>query len=130
MQRQVESIHDIRYSLEDIFFDSEFGPDDSHIRKTYMDIGSNEEFWQWLNGPFVDAISGLNYYASPNSTQPNSIAMYNHMIGGIRIRQQRVRSDSCIPIHKDIGGDQCFSYFSILEESKKSFGTNNMYSFF
>ena len=28
----------------------EFTPEDSHIQKTFNDIGSLEEFWQWFGG--------------------------------------------------------------------------------
>ena len=39
--------------LRDMVVDEEFLAADSHIYKSLDDVGSVEEFWQWLEGPFV-----------------------------------------------------------------------------
>eukprot|EP00947_MAST-08B_sp_MAST-8B-sp1_P005168 g5168.t1 len=47
--------------LRDMVVEEEFLETDSHIYKSLHDIGSVEEFWQYLEGPFVENIQACGY---------------------------------------------------------------------
>ena len=42
--------------IGDKFIDEEFDFDDAHIKKTFFDIATIEEFWQWVHGPLYGGL--------------------------------------------------------------------------
>jgi hypothetical protein len=66
----------------DNFLDEEFP--NSNYKKTFFDIGSIDEFYDWLDGPFYNGFYG-----------DNIIMKYNYPIGGLFLRQSRVKKEKC-----------------------------------
>lgn len=125
MGRDVTAVYRIQAALVDAFVMEEFKPEDSHIPKYYPDIGQIEEFWQWLRGPFYEAISATGWYNGGNfrSLETKYVRLYNRLLGGIRFRQLRVRPDSCItdksfqPLIKE-----CYWYYDLFSRDTAGFG--------
>ena len=78
--------------LSDKFIDEEFNPEDAHIRKTFFDIGTVEEFWQWVDGPLV---GGLYPDTDVSRNGRKLIDDVSIIVGSIRIRQIRAKPKRC-----------------------------------
>ena len=80
--------------LRDYILDEEFLSDDTHIYKSFHDVASEEEFWQYLQGPFAANIFPEDCYARPNFnfTDPCAGTVFTNdlMVGGLRLSQYRV----------------------------------------
>ena len=62
-------------------------------KKNYLEIRSIDEFWQWMEGPLLGAL-----YSTDNDeplAQVDYMNQYLRLVGGVQIRQFRVRNDSC-----------------------------------
>ena len=68
--------------LEKRFMHEEYDKDHSHIEKTFMHIETVEEFWQFVDGPFVNGVF-------PSSDNNPHIDGLNILIGAIQFRQLR-----------------------------------------
>ena len=89
MQRNVETAYYTEEALRDIFVNEEFLFEDAHVQKSFEEIGEVSEFWEWTLGPFVNGVS------QKNELEQGYILRYNRILGSARIRQLRVRPDSC-----------------------------------
>ena len=78
--------------LSDKFVDEEFNPEDAHIKKTFFDIGTVEEFWQWVDGPLV---GGLYPDTDKSKNGRNLIDDVSTIVGSIRVRQIRAKPSRC-----------------------------------
>eukprot|EP00003_Mantamonas_plastica_P001119 TRINITY_DN1081_c0_g1_i1.p1 TRINITY_DN1081_c0_g1~~TRINITY_DN1081_c0_g1_i1.p1 ORF type:complete len:608 (-),score=224.88 TRINITY_DN1081_c0_g1_i1:24-1847(-) len=104
----------------------------SHIKKTFEDIGSMDEFWQWLQGPFQEAVTNDEWYNGDKFTAAEEGFLYNYnkLIGGIRIRQLRVRDDSCTPSDTFVKTyPKCWGYYSPEATEKAAFGPGNKFKY-
>ena len=81
-----------RECLVDLFLDEEFGDNatDLVFKKSFADVATEEEFWQWVYGPVVGAI-----WSEDDSDQPGPILMSNILLGAVQFRQVRVRAMNC-----------------------------------
>jgi hypothetical protein len=86
----------------------EFKPAHAHVRKTFGDIATVQEFYQWLQGPFVDAAFSVQTFdgdadaawtssASGAGGQPAPYLLggYNRLLGAVRISQLRSKPFDC-----------------------------------
>jgi len=66
----------------------------STYKKNFLEIRSEEEFWQWAEGPLISAL----YSAKADSADHHVDYMnsYLRLVGGIQLRQFRVRDNSCV----------------------------------
>ena len=98
----------LRFSnkLEERFIHEEYDKDYSHIEKTFLHIETVEEFWQFVDGPFVDRVF-------PSSDDIPHIDGLNILIGAIQFRQLRSEVS-----HKpvDCAGSQSSFYRMYLEK--------------
>ena len=98
----------LRFSnkLEERFIHEEYDKDYSHIEKTFLHIETVEEFWQFVDGPFVDRVF-------PSSDDIPHIDGLNILIGAIQFRQLRSEVS-----HKpvDCAGSQSSFYRVYLEK--------------
>eukprot|EP01062_Namystynia_karyoxenos_P059460 TRINITY_DN50906_c0_g1_i1.p1 TRINITY_DN50906_c0_g1~~TRINITY_DN50906_c0_g1_i1.p1 ORF type:complete len:1288 (+),score=511.29 TRINITY_DN50906_c0_g1_i1:122-3985(+) len=76
----------VGYVLEEQFDVS----DDLRFPKTYVDIGGDEEFWEFINGPLVNG-----YWPEDGQDGTNKFQISNMMIGALKIRQIRAEAVSC-----------------------------------
>ena len=82
-------------ALQELFYDEEF-PTANH-KKTFMDIHAVPEFYDWLSGPLLNGI-----YPGPRLAKttgaiflPDYVSGYLHLVGPVRLRQFRVKNNSC-----------------------------------
>lgn len=101
---------------QEIFFE------DYAVRKVYKDIDSIPDFWKWVSGPFIHTVLRPDF-----PDQPGTFYKYFRILGGIRIRQVRVKEGACeIPSAMEGFADVCFAPFSKKNEDKEDFGPLNL----
>ena len=102
--------------------DEEFAS--ANYKKNFLEIRSPDEFWQWVEGPLLSAL-----YSTDPSTPPyqqDYMNQYLRLVGGVQIRQFRVRSNSCQERrrleqwqHKvDTKDESCFAGYGEKEANK------------
>ncbi|KAL3658896.1 hypothetical protein V7S43_016039 [Phytophthora oleae] len=69
------------------YLESPFTTSASGSSKTFLDISSAQELFEWMKGPFISATYMDN--------SASSSLMNNHIVGGIRIGQLRVEKLNC-----------------------------------
>ena len=70
------------------FVDEEFG---DYNEKTFDDIRTYEEFYDWAKGPFTEGLLPAEYYdGSEIPADRKRVMYYNRVVGGLRMRQVRV----------------------------------------
>jgi len=122
MQRGVGFSHWLEVSMKDAIAEEEFSPEDAHIYKSFHDIGEVSEFWQWMSGPLIGALSSLN------SKEEAFILRYNRLLGSVRIRQCRVQRGTCEvtsslkKFFTDSQGLICYGHWSGSKEERAPFG--------
>ena len=87
--RDVGTAHQLESAMREKFVLEEYDPSDSLVYKNFLTIDSVEEFWQWIHGPFFGAISEVDDNGN------TFILGVNRLLGSARLRQYRVRNDSC-----------------------------------
>ncbi|XP_068717180.1 polycystin-1-like protein 2 [Montipora capricornis] len=77
-------------------------------------------YWKWLKGQFVDGIYANEWYNGKNATKQEYINNKNSILLGMpRLRQLRVKKDSCIvPELARDSVKHCNDYYSLGEEDK------------
>jgi hypothetical protein len=80
-------------ALTDLLLDEEFGVVDNH-KKSWYDVMTPQEMWQWADGPLTEAFYGGDP-ALTDEAGPRSLLWTNRLIGGIQMRQIRVRPSKC-----------------------------------
>nr|AKN21730.1 PKD2-4 [Schmidtea mediterranea] len=95
---------------------------------TFAASTTESDFWKFLTGPLLNGLYWTTWYNNINFTsdQINFLYYENRLIGLPRLRQVRVRNDSC-SIPSDFQGEikQCFAAYSMSSESKDSYGQQN-----
>jgi hypothetical protein len=59
-------------------------------KKSYYDVATEEELWQWIEGPLFGA-----FYSDDDEEFPQPLLGTNHLIGAIQLRQARVGPTAC-----------------------------------
>jgi hypothetical protein len=80
--------------MEDSIVHEEFpGPPDGGtvILKTFEDVASIEEFWQYLEGPFLTNVFDAECRERPELNCVGAMQRVNFHVGDVRMRQVRVR---------------------------------------
>lgn len=72
------------HQLSDWIVEEEFTPEQSQIKKNFNDIESEEEMWQYLQGPFVNNL--FTEEGPPHVLFPGTV-----LAGAVRLRQMRVQ---------------------------------------
>ncbi|XP_043912299.1 polycystic kidney disease 2-like 1 protein [Protopterus annectens] len=95
---------------------------------SFNSIGSMSDFWSFAQGPLLDGLYWTKWYNSQSLPYgPQSFIYYENLLLGVpRIRQLKVRNDSCV-IHKDFREDinGCYDVYIDYKEDKNSFGIGN-----
>lgn len=80
-------------ALTDLLLDEEFGVVENH-KKSWYDVMTDGEMWQWADGPLTEAFYGGDA-ALTDEPGPGPLLWSNRLIGGIQLRQMRVRPIKC-----------------------------------
>eukprot|EP00727_Mastigamoeba_balamuthi_P008270 m51a1_g4065 putative polycystin-2 (444) ;mRNA; r:746837-748939 len=75
----------------------QFDQNDSYQPKTFWDIDNSEDFFFWLHGPLLHSLS------PERQLETGFLAVNNHVLGSVTLRQYRVKDGSCT-INKHIAG--------------------------
>ncbi|XP_073252460.1 polycystin-2-like protein 1 [Porites lutea] len=97
-------------------------------RNTFKDITTMKEFWTYSNGPLSDGLYWEQYYNGKNVSDDDLGFIYfeNKILGRPRIRQLRVKNDSCV-VHADFQSviKECYAPYSPGAEDTAPFGLKN-----
>ena len=91
-RRRVPVTNDIIHSLNDLLTSEPFKLSiDGERHYTFDEIHDIDQVWQWLEGPFLNAIYPQFHYTSQalSSEESRFILRANKLIGGVRLRQYR-----------------------------------------
>ena len=86
-KRDIPAAYRFYQAMETAFIDEEFG---DYNEKVFLDVATYEEIWDWTDGVLMSALFESDVDGKGN------IFMYNRLVGGLRMRQARVRNDSCV----------------------------------
>ena len=87
-RREVRDAFLMTAGLRTVFVEENFG--DANI-KTFEDIRTYEELYEWANGPFTEGLLPAEYYdGSEIPESKKAVAYYNRVVGGLRMRQVKV----------------------------------------
>eukprot|EP01112_Ceratiomyxa_fruticulosa_P020802 TRINITY_DN718_c0_g1_i4.p1 TRINITY_DN718_c0_g1~~TRINITY_DN718_c0_g1_i4.p1 ORF type:complete len:821 (-),score=167.58 TRINITY_DN718_c0_g1_i4:307-2769(-) len=110
----------------------EFHFSDAQFKKVYGDINNVGDFWNFLTGPFIDNVWMTNWYNGQElpPSQLNYINYAAKIVGPVRLRQKRVRTDACkIPQMFTPFVTDCYAKLSLSNEDTEAFGPNNTYTY-
>eukprot|EP01062_Namystynia_karyoxenos_P066368 TRINITY_DN60316_c0_g1_i1.p1 TRINITY_DN60316_c0_g1~~TRINITY_DN60316_c0_g1_i1.p1 ORF type:complete len:1559 (+),score=632.37 TRINITY_DN60316_c0_g1_i1:128-4804(+) len=80
------------YTVNDLVMGNEFElTDELRFVKLFADIATEEEFWQWVEGPLLGG-----FWGEEDSDTATGLAQYGNMpIGAMKLRQVRVAPEAC-----------------------------------
>ncbi|XP_004580300.2 polycystin-2-like protein 1 [Ochotona princeps] len=101
-------------------------PSDTGI--SFQAISSMADFWDFAQGPLLDGLYWTKWYNNKSlGYGSHSFIYYENMLLGVpRLRQLRVRNDSCV-VHEDFREDilNCYDVYSADKEEQRPFGSLN-----
>lgn len=109
--------------MSDLFLDSTYKDNTSNLRGST----SLDNFWSFVEDVMLGALYWENWYNNQSTLADDRNILYeNRLLGSPRIRQLRVRNDSC-NVHSDFKKaiTQCFDNYSPHFEDKGPFGLMN-----
>ncbi|XP_074619746.1 polycystin-2-like protein 1 [Acropora palmata] len=108
--------------MRDLFVES---PMDN--RNAFKDITTMKEFWMYMNGPLSGGLYWEQYYNNKSVEEEDLGFIYfeNKILGRPRIRQLRVKNDSCV-VHDDFKSviKDCYAPYSPGAEDTSPFGVD------
>ncbi|XP_036920059.1 polycystic kidney disease 2-like 1 protein isoform X1 [Sturnira hondurensis] len=100
----------------------------SGTRVSFQAISSMADFWNFAQGPLLDSLYWTKWYNNQSLGHgSHSFIYYENMLLGVpRLRQLRVRNDSCV-VHEDFREDilSCYDVYSPDKEEQLPFGPLN-----
>ena len=96
MRTSHRSVYMLHKNIEDLVLEEEFLPTQSHIQKAFGDVATEEEMWQYLEGPLVQNLFPDSCYSSPSPSEcVGKVYKTVYLLGGIRLRQVRSIPEPC-----------------------------------
>ncbi|XP_048663097.1 polycystic kidney disease 2-like 1 protein isoform X2 [Marmota marmota marmota] len=100
----------------------------SNTGVSFQDISSMADFWDFAQGPLLDSLYWTKWYNNQSLGHGSHSFIYyeNLLLGVPRLRQLRVRNDSCV-VHEDFRDDilSCYDVYSPDKEEQLPFGLLN-----
>lgn len=111
-------------SLVDRRFDAEDAPDGTC---SFREINSPLQFHRWVRGPLLQELfSPSDYNGLPLPMSQQALVRGSHqLVGGVRLRQFRVRNDSCTVapgFRRALAPHGCFAMYSLDRRDTAHFG--------
>ncbi|KAM9068995.1 polycystin-2-like protein 1 isoform 1-T1 [Sarcophilus harrisii] len=95
---------------------------------SFQTISSMKDFWSFAQGPLLDSLYWNKWYNNQSlSESTHSFIYYENLLLGVpRLRQLKVRNDSCA-VHEDFREDilGCYDVYSPDKEERLPFGPLN-----
>jgi len=107
--------------MTDLFVDSAF-PDTGN---TFRGMLTQSDFWRFAEGPMLDGLYWEQYYNNDNVSAENLGYVYyeNKLMGVPRLRQLRVRNDSCtVPSLFKETIPECYGEWSTKNNDESEYG--------
>jgi len=96
------------------------------IYKNMYDIMNYEELFEWIEGPILSTIYQEEDYNENMKKYPFIINLYNKVLGGIQIRQAKVKKNSCKKRPRvEFNNLYCAGEFNTENEERKDIIINN-----
>ena len=123
--------------VQDLLLAEEFGPEDARIYKTFFDVGSTQEFWQFMRGPLLGALDPDSSAVNPEDSrlpprEAGALYSVNYILGPIRILQIRVPGTPCSDLSESpfdaAVGPMCYRPFSSTV-TQKPYGESEEFQF-
>jgi len=104
----------VRASIED-----DFPPELGTNQKSFFDVANEEEMFQFLQNPFMEAMGG-EWVIGNN----------NRVVGGFRIMTQRVKPDGCCTVFKEFDqfGMPCYANYESSCADKEVYGEDVIFN--
>lgn len=101
-------------AMTDLFVDSTYSGGGS-----FRTINTVADFWKFAKGPLIDALYWEKWYNEDPIVGDGYIYYENKLLGLPRMRQLKVRNDSCL-VHPDFKSSikQCFDDYSEINEDR------------
>lgn len=101
--------------MSNLFLDE---PDSKGV--TFRQATQMDHFWDFVEGPLINGLYWDKWYNNQSSNSFKSILYENYLLGVPRMRQIRVRNDSC-EIHKDFQRAifSCYNHYSKIYEDRE-----------
>ncbi|CAF0929169.1 unnamed protein product [Adineta ricciae] len=97
----------------------------------FDDIASYDDFWGVMSGPVMNGLFPTQWYNGENVTQDQVgfVLFENKIIGLPRLRQLRMKNNSCV-VHKKFRSmiPDCYAPYSSSKEDRDPFGSENVTS--
>ncbi|XP_055976824.1 polycystin-2-like protein 1 [Sorex fumeus] len=95
---------------------------------SFHTISSMADFWDFAQGPLLDSLYWTKWYNNQSLGRGSQSFIYyeNLLLGAPRLRQLRVRNDSCV-VHEDFREDilSCYDSYSPDKEEQLPYGPLN-----
>jgi len=91
---------------------------------SFSGMAAMQDFWDVMNGPTMDGLYWEEWYNGQNSSSFSNFIYYeNKLLGVPRLRQVRVKKNSCrIPAMFKTTIQDCYDSYSFFNEDKSPFG--------
>ncbi|ELT90189.1 hypothetical protein CAPTEDRAFT_169289 [Capitella teleta] len=110
--------------MSELFLDSQF----PETKNTFRGMTTMHDFWRFAESPLVDGLYWETWYNDRNvsSDELGYIFYENKLLGVPRVRQLKVRNDSCV-VHDDFKENikACYDTYASSIEDKNPFGLIN-----
>lgn len=90
-KRDVAQDYSFFEAMQTVFVEENFG---DFNEKAFADVSNFGEVWQWTEGVLMPGLFDSDIDTG-ESNQAANVMMYNRLVGGVQLRQLRVRNDSC-----------------------------------
>uniref|UniRef100_A0A667ZSQ7 Polycystin-2 n=1 Tax=Myripristis murdjan TaxID=586833 RepID=A0A667ZSQ7_9TELE len=110
--------------MSQLFLDTQLSAGDP---STFRSLSTMEDFWKFTEGPFLTGMYWEVWYNNKSLPENQSLIYYENLLLGVpRLRQVRVRNESC-SIHEDLRDEvqDCYSMYTPSNEDTASFGPKN-----
>nr|XP_028573960.1 polycystic kidney disease 2-like 2 protein isoform X3 [Podarcis muralis] len=112
--------------MADLFLETPLSDND---RTDFKSMSSIADFWQFIEGPLLDGLdwgTSYNNDSTPDETNTTLIYYENLLLGVPRIRQLKVRNNTC-SIYPSFRAfmKECYGKYQYLHEDRQSFGFKN-----
>jgi len=138
-RRQVENGFFMQQSISTAFVDEAFG---DYNEKTFEDVATAEEAFDWMAGPLSDGLFPDELYNGLEvpADKRGYVMSYNKVVGKVRLRQLRVLRDGCKLSQSVFQSgtlkdgtarqrqlvDYCFPQYTLETMSDESFGPEEL----
>lgn len=135
-RRTVKDAFRLQDAISTAFVDENFG---DYNEKTYLDIATTEEMFDWMSGPLLDGLFPAELYNGQGipDSRLGYVMVYNKIVGKIRLRQVRVEADTACKLSPTVKQtdtmtngvkrsrqyvDHCYGAYRAAFKSNISFG--------